>query len=72
MMFSTKSRDNDLLGGSCCIYYGSPWWYKRCHTSLLTGLYGTVVKYKTGIIWYYDWGFFKFAKYVRMMIRPTT
>ena len=70
MMFSTPSRDNDLYGKNCAEVYSSGWWYKSCHMSLLTGKYGENVGLAYGIDWYTLWTHTKFARYVRMMIRP--
>ena len=40
MAFSTSDRDNDLWPDNCADFFKGGWWYKDCHTSKLTGIYG--------------------------------
>jgi len=70
MMFSTKTRDNDIHSNNCAVKYDACWWFHKCHKSLLTGTYGQNLSYARGITWYSDWGYYKFAKFATMMIRP--
>ena len=72
MMFSTASRDNDKYERNCAQIYGAPWWHNSCFLAFLTGERGETPATggARGITWIKDWGYYKFAKYVRMMIRP--
>ena len=70
MMSSTKTRDNDINSNNCAADFDACWWFHKCHTSLLTGTYGQKLSYARGITWYSDWGYYKFAKFATMMIRP--
>ena len=70
MMFSTKTRDNDINSNNCAADFDACWWFHKCHKSLLTGTYGQNLSYARGITWYSDWGYYKFAKFATMMIRP--
>ncbi|KAK2138813.1 hypothetical protein LSH36_2386g00009 [Paralvinella palmiformis] len=69
-MFSTKSRDNDIDSNNCAAYFDACWWFHKCYTSLLTGTYGQKLSFARGITWNSDWGYYKFAKFATMMIRP--
>jgi len=54
MQFSTKDADNDIYaGGSCSLSYRGGWWYAKCHSSNLNGLYlgGPHESYADGIEW---------------------
>ena len=69
-MFSTKLHDNDIYPANCATNAdGSPWWYAKCHTALLTGIYGKDKEWKKGILWNIPWGITKLAKYATMMAR---
>ena len=70
MMFSTKSRDNDIDYTNCAAYFDASWWFHKCYTSLLTETYGQKLSFARGITWNSDWGYSKFAKFATMMIRP--
>jgi len=50
--------------------FDAPWWFGACHSSLLTGEYGRNLSYARGITWSKSWGYYKFARYATMMIRP--
>ena len=70
MMFSTKTRNNYIDSNNCAANYDACWWFAKCHKSLLTGIYGQNLSFARGITWNSDWGFYKFAKFATMMIRP--
>ena len=73
MAFTTKDRDNDSVGWSnCAVVSKGAWWYKRCYTSNLNGLYhhGVHNSHADGINWY-PWEGYKYsAKRAEMKIRP--
>ncbi|KAM4052444.1 fibrinogen-like protein 1 isoform 2-T2 [Anomaloglossus baeobatrachus] len=72
MKFSTWDRDNDNYEENCAVEDKGGWWYNRCHSTNLNGLY-----YKgpytsntdDGIIWYTWHGWWYSLKYVAMKIR---
>ncbi|KAK2152182.1 hypothetical protein LSH36_338g07022 [Paralvinella palmiformis] len=72
IMFSTPSRDHDNSDYSSSVKYGASWWFSGCHAVFLTGELGETecTHFGKGITWKDPWGLKKFAKYVRMMIRP--
>ena len=40
MKFSTNDRDNDLLQTyHCATFYSGGWWYRKCHSCNLNGIY---------------------------------
>ncbi|XP_053311161.1 fibrinogen-like protein 1 [Spea bombifrons] len=73
MKFSTLDRDNDNYEGNCAEEDKGGWWYNRCHSANLNGLY-----YKgpytsntdNGIVWYTWHGWWYSLKSVTMKIRP--
>jgi hypothetical protein len=68
--FSTRNYDHDTHIYSCAVMFDAPWWFGACHSSLLTGEYGRNLSYARGITWSKSWGYYKFARYATMMIRP--
>uniref|UniRef100_A0A3B4CQT8 Fibrinogen-like protein 1 n=2 Tax=Pygocentrus nattereri TaxID=42514 RepID=A0A3B4CQT8_PYGNA len=73
MKFSTKDKDNDRYDRSCALEDKAGWWFNRCHSANLNGLY-----YKgpysavtdNGIVWYTWHGWWYSLKSVEMKIRP--
>jgi ficolin len=69
MQFTTKDSDNDVYGSNCAVSYKGSWWYKRCHTSNLNGLYlGAGQASDTGMKWS-GWQSYVMKK-TEMKIRP--
>ncbi|XP_062855852.1 fibrinogen-like protein 1 [Trichomycterus rosablanca] len=74
MKFSTKDKDNDRYERSCALEDKAGWWFNRCHSANLNGLY-----YKgpysavtdDGIVWYTWHGWWYSLKSVQMKIRPS-
>ena len=52
--FTTRDRDNDAYNDNCAVRFKGAWWYCRCHTSNLNGLYlsGNHTSYADGVNWY--------------------
>ncbi|XP_066505137.1 fibrinogen-like protein 1 [Hoplias malabaricus] len=73
MKFSTRDKDNDRYERNCALEDKSGWWFNRCHSANLNGLY-----YKgpyssvtdNGIVWYTWHGWWYSLKSVEMKIRP--
>uniref|UniRef100_M9T1P5 Veficolin-Cyl-1 n=1 Tax=Cylindrophis ruffus TaxID=186578 RepID=M9T1P5_CYLRU len=70
--FSTKDRDNDIYDGNCAVSFKGAWWYSKCHSSNLNGLYhkGEHTSYADGINWSAGKGQYYSYKYADMKIRP--
>ncbi|XP_034276019.1 ryncolin-3 [Pantherophis guttatus] len=70
--FSTKDRDNDIYDGNCAVSFKGAWWYTKCHSSNLNGLYhkGEHTSYADGINWHAGKGHNYSYKYADMKIRP--
>lgn len=54
-MFSTKDQKNDnRTDYDCAVTHKGAWWYNRCHTANLNGLYykGKHNTYADGVNWY--------------------
>ncbi|CAD5122942.1 DgyrCDS11337 [Dimorphilus gyrociliatus] len=76
--FSTKDVDNDgakkELGGSCAKRFNGAWWYHKCYSSNLNGLYYRGGKVDDGAFDGVSWkswtGSKKSLKQVSMKIRP--
>ncbi|XP_055606083.1 microfibril-associated glycoprotein 4-like [Uranotaenia lowii] len=70
--FSTFDRDNDDLENSnCATVYSGAWWYVKCHSSNLNGLYlrGNGTEYAVMMCWYAFQGHYYSLKESKMMIR---
>lgn len=72
--FSTKDRDNDIDDTkSCSLTYKGGWWYHKCHSSNLNGLYlnGNHTSWADGIEWK-TWHGYKYSlPFTEMKIRNT-
>ncbi|XP_027709427.1 fibrinogen-like protein 1 [Vombatus ursinus] len=74
MKFSTRDRDNDNYSGSCAKEDRAGWWYNRCHSANLNGLYyrgAYTGETDNGIVWYTWHGWWYSLKSVVMKIRPS-
>ena len=67
--FSTK--DNDSYEKNCATRYKGAWWYDKCHSSNLNGLYlnGTYSAFATGMVWYKWKGYHYSLMKKKMMMR---
>ncbi|XP_027628150.1 fibrinogen-like protein 1 [Tupaia chinensis] len=73
MKFSTWDRDSDNYEGNCAREDQSGWWFNRCHSANLNGLYhggAYTAETDNGIIWYTWHGWWYSLKSVVMKIRP--
>ncbi|XP_052075407.1 microfibril-associated glycoprotein 4-like [Mytilus californianus] len=70
-MFSTYDRDNDIHLQNCAVIYEGAWWYQRCHSSNLNGVYLSGIKSSRadGVIWYEWKGHYYSLKSTRLMIK---
>ena len=81
LQFTTKDRDNDLCtpdctrdgGTNCALMYYGGWWYEKCHSSNLNGLYldDVTTEYATGVVWGPWTGYYFSLKTSEMKLRPT-
>ncbi|PIO25756.1 hypothetical protein AB205_0182590 [Aquarana catesbeiana] len=72
MKFSTLDRDNDNYEENCADQDKGGWWYNRCHSANLNGVYYKgpyTSKTDDGIVWYTWHGWWYSLKYVAMKIR---
>jgi len=71
MSFTTKDNDNDTHTGNCANSYSGAWWYSKCHSSNLNGLYldGDHATYANGMNWYHGHGHYYSYKTTKMMFR---
>ncbi|PKU33386.1 fibrinogen-like 1 [Limosa lapponica baueri] len=73
MKFSTRDRDNDNYEGNCAEEEKAGWWFNRCHSANLNGLYYKgpyTAKSDNGIVWYTWHGWWYSLKSVVMKVRP--
>ncbi|XP_019408147.1 PREDICTED: fibrinogen-like protein 1 [Crocodylus porosus] len=73
MKFSTRDRDNDNYEGNCAEEDKSGWWFNRCHSANLNGVYYKgpyTAKTDNGIVWYTWHGWWYSLKSVVMKVRP--
>jgi len=70
--FSTKDQDNDGSSANCAVAHKGAWWYGRCHSSNLNGLYhhGPHSSYADGVNWQSWKGYRYSAERAEMKIRP--
>ncbi|KAM6439946.1 fibrinogen-like protein 1 isoform 4-T6 [Liasis olivaceus] len=74
MKFSTKDRDNDNYEKNCAEEDQAGWWFNRCHTANLNGLYHNgpySARTDNGIVWYTWHGWWYSLKSVVMKVRPS-
>ncbi|KAM9470366.1 fibrinogen-like protein 1 [Clarias gariepinus] len=74
MNFSTKDKDNDRYVHNCALEDMSGWWFNRCHSANLNGLYYNgpySAVTDNGIVWYTWHGWWYSLKTVEMKIRPS-
>uniref|UniRef100_A0A287D9Y4 Fibrinogen-like protein 1 n=1 Tax=Ictidomys tridecemlineatus TaxID=43179 RepID=A0A287D9Y4_ICTTR len=73
MKFSTWDRDNDNYEGNCAKEEQSGWWFNRCHSANLNGVYYKgpyTAETDNGVVWYTWHGWWYSLKSVVMKIRP--
>ncbi|XP_029442895.1 fibrinogen-like protein 1 [Rhinatrema bivittatum] len=73
MKFSTPDKDNDNYEGNCAEEEQAGWWFNRCHSANLNGLYYKgpyTAMTDNGIVWYTWHGWWYSLKSVVMKIRP--
>jgi hypothetical protein len=71
LMFSTWDQDNDEAAFNCAMkFHFGAWWYGRCASSNLNGLYGAAgersSRYMSWFTWKYEW---EALKRTAMLIR---
>ncbi|KAF0039705.1 hypothetical protein F2P81_007940 [Scophthalmus maximus] len=75
MKFSTYDRDNDNYKGNCAQEDEGGWWFNKCHSANLNGLYYPSGHYSAvtdnGVVWYTWRGWWYSLKTSVMKLRPT-
>ena len=72
--FSTSDQDNDIYGGNCAARFKGAWWYSKCHSSNLNGMYhsGAHKTYADGVNWYAWKGYYYSLQFTEMKMRPVS
>jgi len=73
--FTTFDADYDQRpNDNCAERFKGGWWYGRCHTANLNGLYlgGPHDSYADGMEWLSWHGYYYSLKFTEMKIRPVT
>ncbi|XP_041800263.1 fibrinogen-like protein 1 [Chelmon rostratus] len=73
--FSTYDQDNDNYNGNCAQEDKGGWWFNKCHSAHLNGMYYPNGHYNAltddGIVWYTWRGWWYSLKTSIMKLRPT-
>ena len=70
MEFTTFDRDHDLLDHeNCALKYHGGWWFNKCHTGYLNGVWGSKA-YGLGLQWRTLTGSKDSVTFSEMKIRP--
>ncbi|XP_062281283.1 fibrinogen-like protein 1 [Scomber scombrus] len=74
IQFSTYDQDNDNYNGNCAQEDKGGWWFNKCHSANLNGLYYPDGHYSAvtdnGVVWYTWRGWWYSLKTSVMMLRP--
>uniref|UniRef100_A0A665TQF7 Fibrinogen-like protein 1 n=2 Tax=Echeneis naucrates TaxID=173247 RepID=A0A665TQF7_ECHNA len=74
MKFSTYDQDNDNYKGNCAQEDKGGWWFNKCHTANLNGMYYPNGHYNAmtddGVVWYTWKGWWYSLKTSIMKLRP--
>ncbi|XP_016894595.1 fibrinogen-like protein 1 [Cynoglossus semilaevis] len=75
MKFTTYDQDNDNYRGNCAREDKGGWWFNKCHSAHLNGVYYSKGHYSAvtddGIVWYTWRGWWYSLKTTIMKLRPT-
>ncbi|XP_013886097.1 fibrinogen-like protein 1 [Austrofundulus limnaeus] len=75
MKFSTYDQDNDNYRGNCAQEDRGGWWFNKCHSAHLNGVYYPRGHYSSltddGVVWYPWRGWWYSLKTTVMKLRPT-
>ncbi|XP_017278610.1 fibrinogen-like protein 1 [Kryptolebias marmoratus] len=74
MRFSTYDQDNDNYNGNCAQEDKGGWWFNKCHSAHLNGVYYPTGQYSSstddGVVWYPWKGWWYSLKTTIMKLRP--